>query len=74
MLFVSSADNDDTTINAEHDFVRSFATYNNIVSDVKHRKTYTTDSSSETCPSNQCLRWLETLFEICGKTDLNTIL
>ena len=52
ILFLSSADNDDSTINAEHDFERSSATDNNIVSDVKQGKTYTTDSSPETCPSN----------------------
>ena len=68
ILFLSSTGNDNKSMNAEHGFVSSFATNNNIVSDVNQGQSKLqksiTDSFAESCPfylntSKQCFSTLK---------------
>ena len=68
ILFLSSTGNVNKSMNAEHGFVSSFATNNNIVSDVNQGQSKLqksiTDSFAESCPfylntSKQCFSTLK---------------
>ena len=68
ILFLSSTGNENKSMNAEHGFVSSFATNNNIVSDVNQGQSKLqksiTDSFAESCPfylntSKQCFPTLK---------------
>ncbi|CAB4021063.1 Hypothetical predicted protein [Paramuricea clavata] len=81
ILFLSSTGNDNKSMNAEHGFVSSFATNNNIVSDANQGQSKLqksiTDSFAESCPfylntSKQCFPTLKknnSSFELYNLTE-----